>query len=233
MQQRTKMQQPVTAGKAIVPDSDPDAGLGTTESAKTVATTEAALWALVRKGDADALGRLFDRHHRAIYNYCFRHTSDWVTAEDLTSIVFLEAWRRRDVELTSGFVLAWLFGIARNVVRNRKRSERRHRAALARLPIEFRTPSFADDADARLDAERAMRAILAAAKRLPRREGEVLSLCVWSGLSYEEAVLSLGVPVGTVRSRLSRARQRLRELEPGSGHVLGESDDERSANDER
>jgi len=179
---------------------------------------------LVQSGDTDALGLLFDRHQRAIYNYCFRQTSDWARAEDLTSIVFLEAWRRRDVELDSGLVRAWLFGIARNVARNHRRSERRHDAALARLPAEFRTPSFADDADARLDAEREMQTILTAVERLPRRERDVLSLCVWSGLSYDDAAVALGVPIGTVRSRLARARQRLRELGEGSRHVLDESD---------
>ena len=54
--------------------------------------------------------------------------------------------------------------------------------------------------------------------RLPRREQEVFVLCAWSGLSYEDAAAALRMPVGTVRSRLSRARARLRELDPGIGH---------------
>ena len=63
-----------------------------------------------------------------------------------------------------------------------------------------------------------MQDVLALIGRLPRREQEVFALCGWSELSYEDAALALGVPVGTVRSRLSRARARLRELEPAFGH---------------
>ena len=59
---------------------------------------------------------------------------------------------------------------------------------------------------------------LALLARLPRREQEVFALCAWSGLSYEDAAIALEIPVGTVRSRLSRARARLQELDPGIGH---------------
>ena len=182
--------------------------------------TDAELWRLAARGDASAFGVLFERHSRAVYNFCFRRTGDWAAAEDLTSIVFLEAWRRREeVRLNDGRALPWLLGVAVNVLRNRRRSERRHRAALERLPIQ-RGVNFADDADGRLDDERRMRATLRTIAKLPRREQEVLALCVWSGLSYEDAALALNVPVGTVRSRLSRARARVRELMNDSGHEM-------------
>jgi DNA-directed RNA polymerase specialized sigma24 family protein len=80
-------------------------------------------------------GVLFDRHARAVYNHCFRRTADWSMAEDLTSVVFLEAWRRRDnVRIQRDTALPWFLGIANNLLRNAHRSLRRHRAALARLP---------------------------------------------------------------------------------------------------
>jgi RNA polymerase sigma factor (sigma-70 family) len=79
---------------------------------------------------------------------------------------------------------------------------------------------LADDADARLDDERRMRGVLKSLGRLPGREQDVLALCAWADLSYEEAAVALGVPVGTVRSRLSRARARLRELNPETGHEM-------------
>jgi len=119
------MQQAVFVGRTTLAASERDADLGTTTGTGRAAVSDAELWSSVRSGDAGALGLLFDRHQRAIYNYCFRQTSDWAAAEDLTSIVFLEAWRHRDVELNTGLVRAWLFGIPRNVVRNRRRSERR------------------------------------------------------------------------------------------------------------
>jgi RNA polymerase sigma factor (sigma-70 family) len=170
------------------------------------------LWSAVAGGDPDAFGLLFERHGRSIYNYCFRRTGDWARAEDLTSIVFLECWRRRDIELAGDKVLPWLFGIATNVCRSRRRSVARHRAALGRLPAPDRALDFADEALDRLADEVRMRNLLALVARLPKREQDVLALCVWADLSYRDAAAALGIPVGTVRSRLARARARLEEL---------------------
>ncbi len=186
---------------------------------------DSSLWSRARGGDSEAFGLLFERHARAIYNYCFRRTGDWAVAEDLLSIVFLEAWRRRDKELPPGKVLPWLYGIATNVIRNRRRSERRYASALRRLPGARPDPGFADLADSRLDDERQMRQALGLVARLPRREQDVFVLCAWSGLTYEETALTLEIPVGTVRSRLFAARRRLRELDPLYGHEEDERAD--------
>src|SRR5207237_8093784 len=97
-----------------------------------MAPSDSELWLRVRGGDAAAFGVLFERHGKAIYNYCFRRLGDWAAAEDLVSVVFLEAWRRRDHDLPPGKVLPWLYGIATNVVRNRRRSLLRYGAALRR-----------------------------------------------------------------------------------------------------
>jgi RNA polymerase sigma-70 factor, ECF subfamily len=210
--------QPTKGERVVVPDCDDCSS----ERAPDRVESDAELWSRVRSGDADAFGSLFERHGHAIYNYCFHRTGDWSTAEDLTSLVFLEALRRRSKDIPDGFVRAWFFGIATNVIRNARRSQRRHAAAMARLPREALTPSFADDAVSRLDDERTMGLIVAGLRRLPRREREVLALVVISQLSYEEAALALDVPLGTVRSRLSRAKRRLRELNRGSGHVDAE-----------
>lgn len=180
--------------------------------------SDAVLWERAVAGDPGSFGEFFERHSRSIYNYCFRRTGDWSQAEDLTAVVFLEAWRRRsEVRLEREQAVPWLLGVATNVIRNTRRSQRRQRAALARFPHE-RSPDFAAEVDERLDDERQMRAVLRTLRKLPRRHQEVLALCVWQGLSYEETALALGVPVGTVRSRLSRARVRLSELTPLTGH---------------
>lgn len=179
---------------------------------------DAVLWARSGDGDVDAFTTLFERHAKAIYNYCFRRVGDWGAAEDLLSIVFLEAWRRRGKRLPPDKVAAWLYGIATNVVRNRRRSERRYRAALARMPAPPFQPDFVDDVDARLDDERRIKHALGLLSELPRQEQDVFVLCAWTGLSYEDAALALGTPVGTVRSRLSRARKSLQELERSKGH---------------
>ena len=185
--------------------------------------SDAALWERAAAGEADAFGVLFERHVRSVYNYCFRRTGDWSQAEELTAIVFLEAWRRRkEVRLEREQALPWLFGVATNVIRNSRRSRRRHRSALARLPRE-RVADFATDVDERLDDERQMRSVLRALNNLPRADQDVLALCVWEGLSYDDAALALDIPIGTVRSRLSRARARLRELTAANGHEWDES----------
>ena len=180
--------------------------------------TDLSLWARTRQGDVEAFGCLFERHARAIYNFCFRRTADWSVAEDLTSVVFLEAWRRRDTQLLPEKVLPWLYGIATNVVRNRRRSSRRYAVALARFVPPDSPPDFTEEILDRLDDEREMAGVLRLVSRLSRGQQDVLALCVWAELSYEDAALALGVPVGTVRSRLARARTRMRELASASGH---------------
>jgi RNA polymerase sigma-70 factor (ECF subfamily) len=109
-------------------------------------------------------------------------------------------------------VLPWLLGVALNLARNRWRADRRARAALARLDLTAREVDFSDEVVERMADERRMAAVLSLFRRLPRREQEVLALCAWADRTYEDCAVVLGVPVGTIRSRLSRARVRLREL---------------------
>lgn len=175
----------------------------------------------VRGGDAGSFGELYERYATRVYNYCFRATADWSVAEDCVSVVFLEAWRRRsDVWDSEESLLPWLLGVAHNVVRNRRRSFLRHRAALERVRPPEPVPDFAEDAAGRIDDARYLEQVLAQVRRLRRAEQDVLMLCGWSELSYEETARLLDIPVGTVRSRLSRARGRLRELVERSGKYL-------------
>src|ERR671937_1925782 len=115
------------------------------------AFADIALWRSAQAGDAEAFGRLFQRHSTLIYNYCFRRVGDWAIAEDLVSVVFLEAWRRRKTLRDPDKALPWLYGIATNVVRNRRRAQRRYAAALRRVPAAQPEPDFTADALARLD----------------------------------------------------------------------------------
>jgi RNA polymerase sigma-70 factor (ECF subfamily) len=134
-------------------------------------------------------------------------------AEDLTSVVFLEAWRRRsEVRFSGDSALPWLLGVATNATRNAQRSLRRHNLLLAKLPPPGEEADIAVDAAARVDQERLAQHLLCAMGGLRQAEKEVLALCDWAGLSYAEAAVAMGVPEGTVRSRLFRARQHLRDL---------------------
>jgi RNA polymerase sigma factor (sigma-70 family) len=175
--------------------------------------TDAELWALAaQQQDGAAFGEIFERHSAAVYAHCFRRTGQWAVAEDLASVVFLEAWRRRrEVRFASGSVLPWLLAVANNATANSQRALRRHQRLLARLPPPGPEPDLADDAASRVDQERAIRPLLAALASLGRAERDVLTLCDWSGLSYAEAAIALGIPIGTVRSRLARARKQLRQ----------------------
>jgi RNA polymerase sigma-70 factor (ECF subfamily) len=179
--------------------------------------SDAELWRLVSEGDRDAFGALFERHGLLLYNYCFRRTGDWAQAEDLVSVVFLEAWRRRDKRLPPDKVLPWLYGIATNVVRNHRRSLRRSAAALIRLRGEPEV-DMAEAVAERIDDQQLARRALELLSQLSVRDQDVVALCDGMGLSYEDAACALGVPVGTVRSRLSRGRTRLQELIAGCGH---------------
>jgi DNA-directed RNA polymerase specialized sigma24 family protein len=170
---------------------------------------ELSLRARLRAGDPDAFGVLYDECANAVYNYAFRLTGDWSTAEEVASLTFLEAWRLRGkVELDGGPLLPWLLGIASNVTRNVSRAARRHRAAVLRLPVPSSVPDFADELAGRIDDAAQLREVCQAL----------------AGLGYAGAAKALGVPVGTVRSRLSRARRKLQRLvgEPGPGGGTGQ-----------
>ncbi|MTE19898.1 sigma-70 family RNA polymerase sigma factor [Streptomyces sp. TRM43335] len=166
--------------------------------------------ARIRSGDADAFGTLFDRYAKSVYNHAFRLTGDWSTAEDVVSLTFLEAWRLRGrIGAEGGSLRPWLLGLATNTVRNRRRAARRHAAAVARLPPPAEERDFADDVAGRMDDAARLDVVRTALAALRRPEREVLALCAWEGLDYTAAAEALGVPVGTVRSRLSRGRRKL------------------------
>jgi RNA polymerase sigma factor (sigma-70 family) len=199
-------------------------GCAEDEAVTPDARSDGELWDRAVDGDPGCFGLLFERHARSVYNHCFRRTASWADAEELTSAVFVEAWRRRHVVRPTGeSARPWLLGVANNLLRNHRRSLRRYRAALTRLPAPRAESDPADDVVGRLADERRMRRVLALVERLPRRDQEVLALCAWSELTYEEAATVLEIPVGTVRSRLARARARLAELDgnPARGTDTG------------
>ena len=164
-------------------------------------------------GDESALAALYDRYAKRIYNHCFRALASCHDAEDAVAQTFLTLWRRRTrIPAHDGSAAPWLYGVATNAARNIARGRQRQLRLVGRLGEAQGGDGQADHAqavDRRVDAERQMAEVLAAVRRLPRREQEVLALVAWSGLSYQDTAAALGIPVGTVRSRLSRARARL------------------------
>ena len=175
--------------------------------------TDEQLWQAAIAGSTDAWGDLFLRHQRAVYDYCFRRTASRSAAEDLTSAVFLEAWKLRNrAQLYGDSALPWLYGIATMLTRNHDRTLRRYRGALQRVAATDAVPDPAGDVADRIDAQRAVERIRALFSRVPERDREVLELAALGTLSVAEIATALGIAPGTVKSRLSRARARLAVL---------------------
>lgn len=165
----------------------------------------------VRSGDNAAFAHIFDEHAQVVFRYCSRYAWEPDQAEDLTSTVFLEAWRLHSRAVcVEGSFLPWLLAIAKNVTRNANRSRRRHRDAIERLRRLRADTEAACDAEADAIADGA--AVVDAMYRLSEKQQSVAQLCLVQQLSPAAAATLLGVPEGTVKSRLAAARSRLRAL---------------------
>ena len=182
--------------------------------------------ARLRAGDKAAFGELFNEHAQAVYHHGYRLTGDRSLAEDVASTTFLQAWQTRArIEPDGGSLRPWLLGVATNIIRNQHRKVHHERTLLARLSRREPVPDFADELVGRMADAGTLASVGVALGRLRPAECEVVALCVWAGLDYADAALALGIPVGTVRSRLSRARRKrarlstpgAREPEPGPG----------------
>jgi RNA polymerase sigma-70 factor (ECF subfamily) len=158
-------------------------------------------------------GTLFDRHATVVFRYLVRRVGV-DEADSLLGEVFRIAFEKRATfDCAQANARPWLYGIATNLLARHRRSEARRIRATARLLAQ--RPPFDDPADrvaTDVDAHRIWPYVAEAVARLPAPERDALLLYSWEELGYEEIAVALGVPVGTVRSRLHRARLRLREL---------------------
>lgn len=160
--------------------------------------------------DPGRFGEVFDRHAPAVYRFLGRRIGP-DEAGDLLSDVFLaafEARRRYDPDRASA--LPWLYGIAANLLGKHHRHRAAELRALRRVLDQGDTRDHADAVTASVDAEVTFRALAKVLDELPGIERDALLLHAWEGLTYREVGAALGVPTGTVRSRLNRVRQRLR-----------------------
>jgi RNA polymerase sigma-70 factor (ECF subfamily) len=148
---------------------------------------------------------IFDRHYRRVYAYLARRVGRTV-ADDLAAETFVRAFERRSSYDTSvEHALPWLFGIAVNLLAHHRRSEARELRALASLAGAAPTADR-NGPDADVTAQ-----LVAGLERLDDFDRDVVLLYAWGELSYEEVAQALAIPTGTVRSRLNRARRKLRE----------------------
>lgn len=158
------------------------------------------------------MGEIFDRHHLRVLSHSFRVLGVKEDAEDVTAIVFLEAWRRRrHLRIVNGSVIAWLLVVTHHTISNSMRSKRRYQQMLARLPEGTHETDPAVDITDRLASAQSAAAVRSAFHGLRRQDQEILTLCVLEGFSMADAGQALDIPSGTVKSRLSRAKAKLAE----------------------
>lgn len=166
--------------------------------------------------EPDAFAALFERYADDIHRYVARRLGADV-ADDLMAETFVIAFqRRRRYDPSQPHARPWLYGIATNLVGRHRRTEARRLRALSRV-----TSLAADEGDDgepladriadKVSAESARAALAGALARLPARHRDVFLVITWGDLDYKEAAQALGIPVGTVRSRLHRARAKLRQ----------------------
>jgi RNA polymerase sigma factor (sigma-70 family) len=159
---------------------------------------------------------LFDRHAPHIHRYLARRAGRQV-ADDLVAETFLTAFAKRDrYDLGYSDARPWLYGIATNLVGQHRRDEARQYRIRQGAVAEPEVPDHADRVAAGVTAQ-AMRALLdAALAALPAGDRDVLLLIAWEQLTYQEVSRALAIPAGTVRSRLHRARTKVRQVLAGT-----------------
>jgi RNA polymerase sigma factor (sigma-70 family) len=161
--------------------------------------------------DPDRFAALYDRYADRLYRYAYQRVGA-ASAEDVVAETFLVAFRRRrSYDLSRPDARPWLFGILTKELAGHQRAEQARYRALARAAQQYETvESPADRVAARVAAHAARGRLAAALAQLSPGDRDALLLTAWGGLSYDEVAAALQVPAGTVGSRLSRARRKLR-----------------------
>lgn len=174
--------------------------------------------------DPRQFAAVYDRHAGLVFRFLIRRVGR-DTADELLGETFRIAFERRTAyDRAYANARPWLYGIASNLVAKHRRAEGRRLRATARLvesrPLDTMADAVAGDVDARELWPRVVDAIEA----LPDGERDALLLYAWEELGYEDIAIALDIPVGTVRSRLNRARKRLRELAMTRGEELARTE---------
>jgi RNA polymerase sigma factor (sigma-70 family) len=185
---------------------------------------------LIARSRAEPLvfAEIFDRHHDELYRYVRRRVGP-VLAADIASETFVTAFARRGAYRSDcDSARPWLYGIAHNLLRSQSRRERRQLLAYERhgaVPETDRAASEAfSEADYRADSAAGTSEVARILARLSARDRDVLLMYAWAEMSYAEIASALRIPVGTVRSRLNRARRQFRRPDSEiSSYLVGEA----------
>lgn len=162
-------------------------------------------------GDPSAFAPVFERHARELHRFLSRRVGE--LADDLLGELFVTAFERRgSYRATMVDARPWLYGIATNLVRRHHRAEGTRYRALAKVPLALVAPDGSPTAIDSADARRLRPRLAEALAALKDADRDVLLLLAWAQLDHAEVAAALGIPLGTVRSRLHRARQQLRPV---------------------
>lgn len=162
--------------------------------------------------EPQAFGVIFDRHMREIHRYAARRLGMGL-ADDIAAETFLIAFRRREsYDPAFRDARPWLYGIATNVIGRHRRAEARMYRTLARTGTDPVCPPADGEIVARVAATAQRRRLAAALAGLTAADRDTILLLSWAQLSYAEIARTLQIPVGTVASRINRARGKLRQV---------------------
>jgi RNA polymerase sigma factor (sigma-70 family) len=206
-------------------DTVPDSGTSDTPWIRRGSPTDAVIIERSCR-EPERFAEVFDRYYAEIHGYVSRRLGPSL-ADDVASETFLIAFHRRErYERAQRSARPWLYGIASNLIARHHRAEVRGYRALARAGITHAVDGHYERVAGRLDAEALRGRLAAALVEIADGDREVLLLVAWAQLSCEEAARALGIPAGTARSRLHRARKKTRAaLAETERRTIGERDE--------
>jgi len=182
---------------------------------------DADLWGRACDGEGDAFAQLFRRHRDRVFFYALRMMRSQTEAEDVTAMVFLELWRlRARARLVDGSLRPWLLVTANNVARNQTRSRIRYSRLLQHLPQPEHEEDHATAILYEIEVGATKQSVRDAFLRLTSNDQEILALCVLEGLPVAAVSQLLGLPLGSAKSRLFRAKKQLERLLVADGFPL-------------
>jgi RNA polymerase sigma-70 factor, ECF subfamily len=167
------------------------------------------------QADQERFRRLFDDAYRPLLAYALRRTDEAADAEDVVAETMLVAWRRQRDLPAGEDAIPWLYGVARRVLANQRRSRARRRRLERLLQPLLRQSTHQEEIEP-------VDAVIAATRRLPPSDQEVLRLAAWENLSHAQIGTVLGCSENAATLRLHRARRRLREELLKEGGLAGQ-----------
>lgn len=174
--------------------------------------TDAELLARIVAGDEAAHRRLFDRYYARVFAFTLRRLSDRGAAEEVTADVFFEVWRNAGSFRGESAVSSWIYGIAHLKSLSARRYQRQPRRASVIVTADEKLQQFGDpsELEVSLESREELRQLLEAMEALPESQRNVLRLAFIEGRSYEQIASELGISEANVKTRVNRARARLR-----------------------